>query len=123
MEKYSVDINIREDGPCRIRFQKEWESLRTRIGYAIVSAKVTPGIELVSREAFERLEALMAELPENARKVGQLFLKGEFAWDEEEAYLLIPLSLLEYAGITTQAVLLVGEDIVALCSPETAAKY
>ena len=123
MEKYSIVIELQEEGLGRIADQPAWEHLRGRIGYALRSAKVTPGIELVSRETFEGLEKLMAELPEQARRVGHLFMHSAFVWDEGEEHLLVPAALLEYAGIRQQAVLLAGEDLVALCSPETAEKY
>ena len=123
MEKYMFDIITQEDVQGRIPFQNEWEHLRDRIGYAMVSAKVTPGIELVSKEAFERFQHLLATLPEKAQLVSQLFTKSMWAWDEMGEMLVLSQELMEYGRIEKQAVLLAGEDFIALCSPETAKKY
>lgn len=123
MERYTIDVKARKDGQYQIPFKAEWEHLRPRIGYAMTSAKVTPGIELVSRESFERFQNLIDELPKNAKLVGQLFTKSMPVWDATGEELVLSLELMEYAGIENRAVLLAGEEFIALCSPETASKY
>ena len=123
MEKYMLDIKMREDGLRQILFQHEWDHLRARIDYAMVSAKVTPGIELISKAEFEQFQKLIGELPEKAQLVSQLFTKSMSAWDETGEALVLSRELMEYAGIEELAILLVGETVIALCSPETAEKY
>lgn len=123
MEKYVLNITLGEDGVCRIPFQNEWESLHARIEYAMVSAKVTPGIELISKAEFEQFQKLIGELPEKTQLVSQLFTKSMSVWDETGETLVLSRELMEYAGIEKLAVLLVGETVIALCSPETAEKY
>lgn len=117
--RHSVDDKGRVAIPARFRPQ---------LDKGPIVAKWTDGCAaLFPRPAFEQFAAKVAQLPladDHARAVSRFIFASAFEVDlDSQGRIVLPASVRDWAGITSEAVVVGGWDRVEIWSPERWASF